>query len=176
MKQQLSDTEEEFAVLYTKYAQTVYNSVCRLTNDSTIAEDIVQDAFCTAFEQLDKLRDRENFEGWVKRIALNKAVSFLRKNRLIFLEDMMTERAANDEHGSDDEMVFQCRVEDVKEAISRLPDGYRTIISLHLIEDIPQDEIAKMLGLSHSTVRSQYHRAKKKIFMALKNKTYHGKG
>lgn len=167
---------DEFAALYTKYVRAVYNSVYRITNDCVVAEDIVQDAFCVAFEQLGKLKDPGNFEGWVKRIALNKAINLFREKKTIFIGDIHPEPAADNEYNDDEELIFQCRVEDVKEAIRNLPEGYRTIISLYLLDDIPQEEIAKMLKISHSTVRSQYHRAKRKIFMALKNKMYHGKG
>lgn len=172
----LAGQRDGFAVLYQKHVKAIYNSVVRITNDHVLSEDIVQDAFCVAFEQLGKLKDHENFEGWVKRIALNKAVSLLRKKKTVFISDTAVELLANDEPDADEEIIFQCKVEDVKEAIRNLPDGYRTILSLHLIENVGQEEIAKMLHISHSTVRSQYHRAKQKIFMALKNKTYHGKG
>lgn len=176
MSRKLAGKEDGFAVLYTRYAGAVYNSVYRITNNHATAEDIVQDAFCVAFEQLDKLRDIKNFEGWVKRIALNKAINLFRESKTIFIEDAHLEPVADEEYSEDEELIFQCRVEDVKEAIRNLPDGYRTIVLLYVLEDIPQEEIAKMMNISHSTVRSQYHRAKRKIVMALKNKSYHGKG
>lgn len=176
VRQCVAGKEEAFERLYAMFAKKVYNSVYRITNDSAETEDIVQEAFCIAFEGIGKLRNKENFEGWIKRIALNKAVSHWRKNKPVFFEDTNVELAANDESYAEDEIIFQCKVEDVKEAIKNLPDGYRTIISLHLLEDISQEEIARMLHIRHATVRSQYHRAKKKVLMALKNKMYDGKG
>lgn len=164
--------EEEYAVLYNKHVKAVFNSVYRITNNYTETEDVVQDAFCTAFEQMDKLKDRNHFGGWLRRIAINKAISLMRKSKTIFIEETAIDGVAEEESDTEDDMIFSCRVEDVKEAIRNLPDGYRTILTLHLLEDIPQEEIAKMLHIGHSTVRSQYHRAKRKIYLSLKDKNY----
>lgn len=176
VKQCKTGKEEAFAGLYSIYAKQIFNSVYRITHNHADAEDITQDAFCVAFERMDKLKKDENFEGWLKRIALNKAISLVRKRKSVFLEEFPEESVADEVSDADEEMIFQCRVDDVKEAINNLSDGYRTIISLYLLENISQEEIAKMLHISHATVRSQYHRAKRKIFMMLKNKDNHGKG
>jgi RNA polymerase sigma factor (sigma-70 family) len=73
-----------------------------------------------------------------------------------------------------DEKAFVFKVEEVKKAIAALPEGYRTIVQLYLVENIPQAEIGNMLGLTHNTVRIQYHRAKQKIMRTLKEGGYHG--
>lgn len=172
VKQCLAGEEKGYAVLYHKYAKRVYHAVYRILSNSVETEDIVQEAFCTAFEQLDRLNNQNNFEGWVKRMAINRAISSLRKKKIIFADDSHLDTVINEEFDISEELLFQCKVDDIKAVIKTLPDGYRTIISLHLFEDIPQDEIAKMLDISHTTVRSQYHRAKKKIFTALKDKAY----
>lgn len=166
--------EKAYAVLYNKYAKRIYNAVFRVIGNSAESEDIVQEAFCTAFEQIDKLKNQNNFEGWVKRIAINQAISTIRKRKMVFAEESILETIADDDVDLDEEFLFQCQVDDVKNAIQTLPDGYRTIVSLHLFENIGQEEIGNMLGISHATVRSQYHRAKKKIFTALKDKAYYG--
>lgn len=67
-----------------------------------------------------------------------------------------------------DEKDFVYKVEEVKKAIEQLPDAYRVIVELHLFENIPQVEIARMLGIANNTVRIQYHRAKQKILNTLK--------
>lgn len=174
IRQCIAGEEKGYTLLYQKYVKRIYNSIYRVVNNAADAEDILQDAFCIAFGQLDKLKNRDNFEGWLKRIAINQAISVLRKNKMVFAEDDLFEKIADEEFDMTEEMLFQCRVEDIKLAIQTLPDGYRTIISLHLFEDVSQEDIAKMLEISHNTVRSQYHRAKKKIFMLLKDKAYYG--
>lgn len=170
----ISGEEDAYTALYNKYAKHIYNSISRMLANSAEAEDIVQEAFCTAFEQIGRLKKQDNFEGWVKRIAINKTINLLKKRKLVFVEGAFYDQIADSVPDIEDEKLFQCKVEDVKAAIMDLPVGYRTIISLHLFENIPQDEIAKMLGVSHNTVRSQYHRAKKKVFLALKDTTAYG--
>ena len=83
------------------------------------------------------------------------------------------EIAAEAEYDVDENEIFECRVEDVKRSIEALPDGYRTILNLYLFEKMNQEEIAALLGISHATVRTQYHRAKKKILSQLKDKSYY---
>ncbi|WP_214608401.1 RNA polymerase sigma factor [Nubsella zeaxanthinifaciens] len=174
VQQCIAGEEKGYAMLYNKYAKRIYHAVLRVMGNSAETEDIVQEAFCTAFEQIDRLKNQNNFEGWVKRIALNQAISTLRKKKMVFTEDSHLEAVADEELDLNEEFIFQCQVDDVKKAIADLPDGYRTIVSLHLFEDMGQEEIGKMLGINHATVRSQYHRAKKKIFTALKDKAYYG--
>lgn len=167
----IAGDERAYTLLYTKHAASVYHSVSRLLNNSAEVEDMVQEAFCVAFEQLNRLENKDNFEGWIKRIAINRSISLIRKNKHVFKEDYFFESIPEDEACvMTEEKLFQSKVDDVKEAIMNLPDGYRTIVSLYLFESIPQEEIATMLGLSHSTVRTQYHRAKKRIFLLLKEK------
>jgi RNA polymerase sigma factor (sigma-70 family) len=174
VSQCLAGQENGYAVLYNKYAKRIYNAVFRVIGNSAESEDIVQEAFCTAFEQLGKLKNQNNFEGWVKRIAINQAITTIRKRKMIFADDNLLENIAEPDVDLDEEFLFQCQVDDVKSAIQALPDGYRTIVSLHLFENIGQEEIGNMLGINHATVRSQYHRARKKIFTALKDKAYYG--
>ena len=169
-KQGQTIEQERYAHLYQLYAGKVYNSVYRIVNNYALAEDIMQDAFCTAFEDRHRLKETEKFEGWVKRIALNKAVSYLRKNKLVFLEEGHLDIAEEDRHEPEDERLFLRKIDDIKTAIHSLPDGYRTIVVLYLFDNISQEDIAAMLNISHSTVRTQYHRAKKKILSILKQK------
>jgi len=169
----LQNDAQAFAILYRSYVKQVYLAVNRILADTAEAEDIVQEAFCTAFQQLGDLKNKATFGGWVKRIAINKSISFLRKKKVFFVD----ERAAmeiEEEDTAEYEILQAMKVEDVKKAIKELPDGYRTIVSLHLFDDLSQQEIAKLLDLSPGTVRSQYHRAKKKIYESLKEKEYYG--
>ena len=160
-----------FTALYNRYARPVYNAICRIVSHTGEAEDILQESFYHAFSDIHRLQNATSFGSWVHRIALNRSISHLRKRKIVFSDNDALDVA--DETGYDVEAdhLFDCRVDDVKRAIEQLPQGYRTILSLYLFEDIPQEEIAEMLGISHSTVRTQYHRAKKKIMQALKDRT-----
>ncbi len=162
-----------YTELYNRYARGVYNSICRIVNHTGEAEDLLQDTFCLVFGDLNKLLQVASFEAWIKRIAINKSISHLRKKKISFADLGDMEIPDEVEDLVEKEEIFDCRVEDVRKSIEELPDGYRTIVNLYLLEGIPQEEIAKMLGVSHSTVRTQYHRAKKKILLAQKDKSYY---
>lgn len=71
-----------------------------------------------------------------------------------------------------DEDAFEFKMEAVAAAVAALPEAYRTVFSLYAIENIPQTEIARMLGLENNTVRTQYHRAKQKVLNTLKQGGY----
>ncbi|HMP28189.1 MAG TPA: RNA polymerase sigma factor, partial [Saprospiraceae bacterium] len=108
---------------------------------------------------------------WINKIAINHSIDALRKKKVIFGELHDHNYSIPDGKAEDDD--FELKVQDVKNAIMSLPAGYRAVVSLYLLEGLPQEEIGKILGISHSTVRTQYKKAKEKIWQQLKNNTYH---
>jgi RNA polymerase sigma factor (sigma-70 family) len=162
-----------YTVLYNRYAKGVFNSISRLVVHTAEAEDLLQETFFTVFSEISKLNGINSIEGWIKRIAINRSISHLRKKKIVFADLATTELADNNEYSAEENDIFDCRVEDVKNSIEQLPPGYKTIVNLYLFENMPHEEIAGMLGISHSTVRTQYHRAKKKILSQLKDKSYY---
>lgn len=162
-----------YSELYKRYARRIYNSISRIVSHQAEAEDILQETFLTAFREIEKLSAVISFEAWLKRVAINKSISHLRKKKIEFAELSFTEIEAEPEYDGYENQLFENRVEDVRNCIDMLPQNYKTIVSLYLFENIPQEEIANMLGLTHTNVRSQYHRAKKKILLSLKDKAYH---
>ncbi len=171
VRQCLAGDEKSFSVLYKQHAKGVYHSVLRITGHAEDAEDVVQEAFYKGFTQLERLQNSTNFGAWIKKIAINMAISQLRKKKMSFTDDSQLSQIADDTDTSEEE-IFNYQVEEVKAAIEALPDGYRTVLSLYLFEDYSQEDIAKTLGISNATVRSQYHRAKKSIYLSLKDKSY----
>lgn len=168
----LAGSDLGYSGLYTKYAKRTYNSIQRIVSHTGEAEDLLQDTFVTVFKELEKLSSLNSFEAWVKRVAINKSISHFRKRKIDWMEFPSTDVAAEAEYDPEENEIFEAKVEDVRRCISELPDGYRTIVNLYLFEQIPQEEIANMLSLTHTTVRTQYHRAKKKILSVLKDKVY----
>lgn len=157
-----------YSELYNKYAKAMYNTSLRIVNNVGDAEDVLQDAFVDAFKHLKDFQYNSTFGAWLKRIVINKSITLLRKRKLQLVDIESTQVADRSDYESVDETAFQYRVNEVRNAIQRLPDGYRTVVSLYLLEEIPQEEIGKMLGISHNTVRTQYHRAKQKLTAILK--------
>lgn len=147
--------------IYHRYAKEVYNSIYRIVQHTGEAEDLLQETFLDAFEDLDYFFSRPQPSAWLKRVGINKAISVLRKRKLLLVEgkEDLPDKPSDDL----DEIEFEFKLNHVLIAIQQLPLGYRTIVQLYLIEEIPQEEIGRMLGVSHGTVRSQYFRARKQI-------------
>lgn len=162
-----------FTALYNRYARRVYNSINRIVSHTGEAEDILQETFFTVFSEINKLSEITSFEAWVKRIAINRSISHLRKKKILFSDLTDTELIGESEYNAEENEIFDCRVEDVRNSIAELPSGYKTILNLYLFENMRHEEIAGLLGISHNTVRTQYHRGKKKILLQLKNKSYY---
>lgn len=146
----------------------MYNTSLRIVNNVGDAEDVLQEAFVDAFRHLNDFRYNSTFGSWLKRIVINKSITLLRKKKMQLIDIETTQVADRGDSDSIDEAAFEYKVEEVRKAIQRLPDGYRAVVSLYLLEEIPQEEIGTILGISHNTVRTQYHRAKQKLLSILK--------
>ena len=168
------DQKAQFQV-YKLYYKAMYNTSLRIVNDSMEAEDVMQEAFLSAFEKISTYQGTVSFGAWLKRIVVNRSLDVLGKRKAIF-EDIETHTGLRDD--SPDEVSYkedlESKVEEVKAAIERLPEGYRVILSLYLIEGYDHDEIAEMLNISSSTSRSQLSRAKQKLVSEIKNKKIMG--
>ena len=154
----LNDKEAQFGV-YKLYYRSMYNTSLRIVNHTDDAEDIMQESFLTAFQKLNSYKGEVSFGIWLKRIVVNRSLDYLRKRKVNF-EEVQTEMTVAEEE-NDEEVLFT--VEEVKEAISRLSDGYRTILSLLLLEGYDHEEVSEILGISNVTSRTQYCRAKQRL-------------
>src|SRR5688500_11611956 len=157
-----------YEALYRQYAKAMYNTSLRIVNNSADAEDVLQEAFLDAFRSLPDFNYRSTFGAWLKKIVINKSINVLRKRRIDLVDIEQSNAFVVPEVESIDENEIQYKVKEVKNAITRLPDGYRTVLSLYLLEGYDQEEIASILGITHTTVRTQYIRAKQKLLYLLK--------
>jgi RNA polymerase sigma factor (sigma-70 family) len=155
-----------YAELYNEHAGAVYNTIIRLVKHTAEAEDILQESFVAAFEGIARFIPTAGFRAWIKRIAINKSIDWIRKQKISFTE-LEPHWVSVAEEDVIDEAAFQFRMDAIAAAIELLPDNYRTIFNLYVVESIPQVEIAQLLGLEHAVVRTQYHRAKQKLLMIL---------
>ncbi len=146
--------------LYELYVDAMYNSSLRLLGVKEDAEDVVQDSFAEAFRRLDSFRYESTFGSWLKRIVINKSINHAKLKRLP-LSPLENHLYTIGEEAEEKPKVLE--IEKIKKAIAQLPAGYKQIISLYLIEGYDHGEIAEVLGISTSTSKSQYHRAKKKL-------------
>lgn len=149
--------------IYKLYYKAMYNSCLRIVKDSTEAEDIMQESFLKAFAKINTYKGEVSFGAWLKRIVINHSLDELRKRKLEFssIDDSLYEIKEESEEFS--ELDTKIEAEKVRDEINNLPDGYRIVLSLYLIEGYDHDEISEILNISSSTSRSQCARAKKKL-------------
>ena len=154
--------------LYKQYSRAMYNTSFRILKDSSEAEDAVQDGFLKAFQNIDTYSGTVSFGAWLKKIVVNTSLDVLRKRKIEFedLESVGHKLAEQDDY--DDENELNLKVEMLKKAILSLPDGYRIVVSLYLLEGYDHDEISEIVGISASTSRSQLVRARKKLLELLR--------
>jgi RNA polymerase sigma-70 factor (ECF subfamily) len=154
--------------LYKLYAKAMYNVALRILNYEEEAEDVLQEAFLDAFTRIVDFRQETTFGLWLKQIVINKSINYLRKRKMEFVStDEISE--VPDEDSFDDSEV-QLQAEEIRTAITHLPDGYRVVLSLYLLEGYDHEEIAHILKISENTSRTQYMRAKKKLKSILEQK------
>ncbi|MEZ5073012.1 MAG: sigma-70 family RNA polymerase sigma factor [Bacteroidales bacterium] len=148
--------------LYSLYAKAMYNICYRMTNVQEDAEDMLQESFSYAFSKLGSFRFESSFGAWLKRIVVNTCINHLKKRRidLVYPEHPM-EAPEEDDPVDYGEVRFQA--ERVRTAMEALPDGYRVVFSLYLLEGYDHKEISDILGITESTSKSQFLRAKQKI-------------
>ena len=158
-----------FETIYRQYSKAMYNTSLRILNNRSDAEDVLQEAFLDAFRSLNDFHYRSSFGAWLKRIVINKSINALRKRKMLFvdIDDSKLESLTDDDALQNGEEL-QLKVEEVKRMMMNLPDGYRAVLSLYLLEGYDQEEISEILGITHNTVRTQYLRAKQKLVKLLK--------
>lgn len=132
------------------------------------ASDVLQEGFISAFKSLDHYRGDAPFGAWLKRIVVNKAINQLSRRKHESLPE--DEKFDVPEEEAAVEYADDLTVERVKRAIHELPDGYRSVLSLYLLEGYDHQEIAEIMGISESTSKSQLNRAKSKLREFLKSK------
>jgi RNA polymerase sigma factor (sigma-70 family) len=154
--------------LYNQYAKAMYNTCLRILNNASEAEDVLRESFIEAFKNLASFEYRTSFGGWLKQICVNRSINHLKKRKIVWLNIEQKESYHRADEIPFEEAVQMLKAAMVKKAIMQLPDGYRTVLSLYLLEGYGHEEIAGILQVAESTSRSQYIRAKQKLVQILK--------
>ena len=136
-------------------------SVClRYANDAMEAEDMLQDGLIRVFNNVHQFKFEGSFEGWVRRVVVNCALKHLQKKRIHFSE---INENNNDSLRMESYAFSNLGEDDLMKLISQLPDGYRIVFNLNVIEGYTHEEIAQMLNIQASTSRSQLVKARKML-------------
>lgn len=156
-----SGNQYAYNQVYYSCAKGVFNSIIRIVNQREEAEDILQETFISAFNNIENFRNESSLFGWIKRIAINKSLNSLKKRKLQWSEIPIDNLNIEEEESKWNKITL--KVNDIAKELNNLPNGYRLIISLYLFEGYSHKEIAKELDISESTSRTQYIRGKKKL-------------
>ena len=148
--------------LYNRYSGILFSICLRYSPNYTEAEDSLQDSFLTIFKKVDQFKGKGSFEGWIKRITVNTVLQKYRKKRVfdIAREDQIADEI--DVEVEDDGIPLDFLLKIIQE----LPDRYRLVFTLYVMDDYAHKEIAEMLGISDGTSKSNLARAR----MILKTK------
>ncbi len=147
--------------LYKQYSKAMFNLAWRMVNNREDAEDMLQDSFADAFRKIGTYRYESTFGAWLKTIVINKCINHLRSKKMEIVTDNLPENGMHDEERDEEKIKYEA--EKVSRAIDVLPNGYRIILTLYLLEGFDHKEIAQILKISESTSKTQYMRAKMKL-------------
>jgi len=156
--------------LYKLYSKAMLNVAFRIVGDIAEAEDVLQEAFLDAFNKVKDFRQETTFGLWLKQIVVNRSINLLRKRKMdmVALEHDQLENIPDEEAEDDEEVTL--KVAQVKDAMKLLPEGYRVVLSLYLLEGYDHEEIGQILDISENTSRTQFLRAKRKLMDILKGR------
>ncbi|WP_276359314.1 sigma-70 family RNA polymerase sigma factor [Daejeonella sp. H1SJ63] len=163
-------SKKAYSELYRLYSKAMFNIAMRILNDEDEAADVLQEAFVDAFSRISDFRQETTFGMWMKQIVINRSISELRKRKmeLISIDEADIESIPGEEQADTEELELQ--VQQVRAAIHQLPDGYRVVLSLYLLEGYDHEEISHILRISENTSRTQFMRARRRLIEILKGK------
>jgi RNA polymerase sigma factor (sigma-70 family) len=144
--------------LYEHFAKNMLGVCYRYTRSLKDAEDVLQEGFVKVFLNLGQYKNEGELGGWIRRIMVNTALNFLKRNRKYQQEMYFTQEYLHPV--SDEDPVIKLQAKELADLIRQLPHGYQVIFNLHAVEGYSHVEIGELLGISDGTSRSQYSRAR----------------
>jgi len=158
-------------LLYRSYKDTLYLQSLKYSKSTEEAEDILHDAFITIFSKIKSYSNKGSFEGWMKRIVINKSIDNYKKRRNL-TNELQEHFFKNEEADVEISENTKISLNKLLEYIQQLPDQYRLVFNLYQLDGFSHKEIAKMLSISESTSKSNLHRAKLSLKEKLQKDNY----
>ena len=143
--------------LYEQMAGKMLSLCCRYMKDRMEAEDVLVTSFMKVFDRIGQFKNEGSFEGWVRKIVVNESLTYLRKNKSMYIE---TELEAADREPDLSLADTKLEADDLLKLVSELPAGYRIVFNMYAIDGFSHKEIADQLGISENTSKSQLSRAR----------------
>lgn len=144
-------------LLYNRFSGKMYALCCRYVKDKMEAEDVMITAFTKIMDRINQYKGEGSFEGWVRRVMVNESLSYLRRNKSMYVE---TDIKAADLEPDYEQLDSQLEAQDLLKLISELPSGYRIVFNLYAIDGYSHKEIGDQLGINENTSKSQLSRAR----------------
>ena len=162
--------------LYDRFASIMLSLCYRYAKHKADAEDIFQEGFCKVFENIQQLRNTEAAEWWMKKIFVNEALKFYKKQtRLHLVDDIVSlENSLNDSIGDNNTILNRINTDELTRNIQNLPKRMRMVFNMYVIEGFSHQEIADMLDISVGTSKSNLHDARKLLQHKLKKIRLYG--
>jgi RNA polymerase sigma-70 factor (ECF subfamily) len=146
---------------YELFKKLVFSVAMRYAKDVPEAQDIMQDSFVNLYRDLYQYEPTGALGGWVRRVTVNTALMHLRKKRMLF-SDVEIHTLAEHRQGQDD-ILSNIGAKEIMKMVQELPDGYRVVFNLYVVEGFTHKEIGEQLKISENTSKSQLSRAKKML-------------
>lgn len=162
LRECLKNNPEAQRYLYEKYAPTMFAITLRYAKNSMEAEDMLQEGFIRVFQNLDKFRYEGSLEGWIRKIIVNTAINFYKANiRYNQAQEIDTAVHCTSELVAyvNDKLTYN----QLLRLIQTLPEGYRIVFNLYVIEGFSHKQIAEILGISENTSKTQLLRARRAL-------------
>lgn len=156
--------------LYDLYCEAMFTIAIRYVKDSFVAEDMMQDAFIKVFKNIQSFKGEVTIGAWIKRIVINQCIDYLKKKRIELVSIEEKELTIADD--GDWTVKEEVTTDIVTSAINSLPEKYKVVLNLYLIEGYDHQEIAQVLNITEVTSRSQLMRGKNKLKGQLKQYNY----
>jgi len=156
--------------LYKQYCDGMFCVAMRFLKNADDAEDVIQEAFIKAFQKIHQFKGDVTFGAWLKRIVINKSIDFLkaRKQKLVALDEGYM-HISEDENWTVEDGIS---MNEVKQAIESLPEKYRYVVMMFLMEGFDHGEISQVLNITESACRTRLLRGKGFLKELLKSKRY----
>lgn len=150
--------------LYNQYCDGMFAVAMRFVNNTMEAEDVVQEAFIKAFTKLHQYKAEVTFGAWLKRIVINKSIDLLKSRKQHMLElDEVHLKVVDSSYENEWLVDETITLEEVKEAIDKLPEKYKFVVMLYLVEGYDHQEIAEILNITEVASRTQLSRGKAQL-------------
>jgi RNA polymerase sigma-70 factor (ECF subfamily) len=161
---------DAFEQLYRAHAGRLYSLIVRMVASTETAEDLLQEVFLTAYRKVGGFRGDSSLGTWLYRMAVNHCLDHLRgrQNKMAKTTDSLEDEGVVEPQASAPLVASTISRLDLERAIAQLPEGCRTAFVLHDVEGFEHNEIARLLGISEGTSKSQVHKARMKLRSLLK--------